>query len=66
MRRLDNLIGKVERFILQYGDYLSAKLFIGKYNLESKKYKLTITPKILEELKDAQLAISLWEKGVTR
>lgn len=66
MKRLDKLIGRIERFILQYGDYLGAKLFLCKYNSESKKYNLTITPRILEGLKDAQLAISLWEKGVTR
>ena len=64
MKRLDKLVGKVERFILQYENYLGAKIVLFKYSLNPKRYDLK-NPFVSETLADVKLTISLWEKGKT-
>lgn len=65
MKRLDTLLGKIERFFLQYTDYLAAKFVLVKYNSNPEKYDLSKNPRLLEMLEDARLTVSLWEKGKT-
>ena len=64
MKRLDILLGGIERFFIQYTDYLSAKIILFKYNLNPKKYNNS-SPRFLEMLEDCRMAVSIWEKGKT-
>jgi len=65
MKRLNTLLGKIERFFLQYTDYLSAKFVLVKYNSHPEKYDISKNRRLLEMLEDARLTVSLWEKGKT-
>lgn len=65
MKRLDILLGKVERFLFEYTDYLCVKFVLAKYHSHPGKYDLSKNPHLLVALEDARLTISLWEKGKT-
>ncbi len=65
MKRLDTFLGKVERFFIEYTDYLTSKMILFRYNCHPERYDLSKNPRLLEILEDAKLTVSIWEKGKT-
>jgi hypothetical protein len=60
MRRLDNLLGKAERYFIESFYYLSAKNIVFAYNHGYKNY---LGINISEETFNyAKLTVSLWKK----
>jgi hypothetical protein len=59
MKRLDTLIGKVERFFINYFIYLNAKNIIFAHNHHYKQYLgINISEEVLN---DAKSIISVWK-----